>query len=420
MPTFLVGTFVFLGVLAVISLIIGGTAWLDYSRFIKATGAHEGNSVQATSKKGMAARIPGSSNIFWWLATKHAGTELSVAANEDPDSEAVDLSVKTYKDTPDLINEIILPKSTSAVEQYQNMILDEQIAGAYLAIGLAMRPENLDLVAGKETFDILVASRTAFALAKKVAEQEYGSAEAADLYEQVAEIDAENYAIAQNEIPRLRLIAADEMQTWTLPVKHFTVNPLLAFPYMTPLDYANDYITVPEFKAVLEQLFKNGYILVGLDTLYKVDEETGSVSRVNPSIPRGKKPLVLSIENLNYSTRLSRQGMVDKLIIDKEGKIGTWTSAYNADMDKDVTSFDNDVIPILDAFIEEHPIFSWRGARATIAVTGYRGVFGYQTSQGSENHKGEVKEAKKIATALRERGYTFASLGYNYNIKPGL
>ena len=40
----------------------------------------------------------------------------------------------------------------------------------------------------------------------------------------------------------------------------------------------------------------------------------------------------------------------------------------------------NDVLTILEDFIEAHPDFSYRGARGTIAVTGYNGIFGYRTS----------------------------------------
>ena len=412
-PTFLVILLVLLGIAALLALLVGGSAWWDYSKFLKATKARNSQNVALAVKKGTRAPVPGASQLFWMFAARHASAQLGKAANEDSGGELVAQYIETYKDTPDIINRLIIPKATSATEQYKDMLLDEQVAKAYLDIGLQLRPSNPDLLAGKELFDILVASRAAFAAAQKAAEQPFGSEEAADLYEQVAEVDADNYEIAQAAIPDLRLKASEELDTWALPVKHFTLNPLLAFPYMTPLDYANDYITVPEFKAVLEQLNKNDYILVGLNTLFDVDGQTGKVTPRTLRVPRGKKPFVLSIENLNYSTRLARQGMVDKLIV-KDGKIATWTLAYNADDQKDVVSFDNDVIPVLDTFIEEHPLFSWKGARATISLTGYRGIFGYQTAPGAKNQEKEIAKAKEIATILKQNGYTFASLGCDY------
>jgi len=413
MPSFVPVLLGVVGVTLFLALLVGGTTWWNYSRFTNATHEQDATRVAQTYQSGTKSRIPGSSQLFWWLATKHVSTEMGVAANEGIGNEAVEQFAKTYRDTPDLINEIIIPKAKSAVEQYKEMFLEEPIAAAYLDIGLQLRPENADLVEGKKTFDILVDSRAAFAAAKKAAEQPYGAEEAADLFELVAEIDEENYAIAQKEIPELRLRANEEMQTWAAPVKHFTLNPLLAFPYMTPLDYANDYITAVEFKRILQQLYDNGFILVGLETLFTYDVDTGIVEPVPLRIPKDKMPIVLSIENLTYSTRHEKRGMVDRLIVSND-KVATFTSAANAGTDNDVISFDNDVIPILNAFIEENPVFSWKGARATISLTGYRGNLGYRTSFGFENQMEEIAKAKEVAGVLHENGYTFASLGFEY------
>ena len=40
-----------------------------------------------------------------------------------------------------------------------------------------------------------------------------------------------------------------------------------------------------------------------------------------------------------------------------------------------------DLVPILDRFVEEHPDFSYRGAKAILALTGYNGVLGYRTDE---------------------------------------
>jgi len=413
LPRFVTVLLVTLGVALFLGLLLGGTTWWNYSRFIKATQSFDATLVSQAYQSGTKSPIFGSSSLFWWLSAKHVSTELSVVANKGIEDEALEQFVQTYGKTPDLVNEIILPKSKSAVDQYRDTLLEEPVAAAYLEIGLLLRPENADLLEGKEIFEILVASRAAFAAAKKAAERPYGSEEAADLYELVAEIDEENYAIAQKEIPQLRLKANEEMQTWAAPVKHFTLNPLLAFPYLTPLDYYNDYITAVEFKRILQQLYDNGFILVGLETLFTEDAETGAVGAAPLRIPKDKVPIVLSIENLTYSTRHEKRGMVDKLIVHEE-KIATFTSAANAGTESDVISFDNDIIPILDAFIEENPVFSWKGARATISLTGYRGNFGYRTFYGNENQMEEIERAKEVAALLKENGYTFASLGFEY------
>ena len=411
-PSYLPALLAFISFVLLLVLLVGGTAWYNYSRFTKAVHAQDSQRVQSLYAAGIKAPVPGSSTLFFWMTTKFATADLSRAANEGIETGAVQAFVDTYRETPEIISEIVIPKAVSAVEQYKEKILEEHVAHAYLEIGLSLRPENPDLLQSKETFDILSASRAAFAAAKKAAEQPYGSEEAADLFELVAEIDAENYAIAQAEIPELRKKANEEMTTWTQPVKHFTLNPLLAFPQNTPLDYANDYITVAEFKNVLAQLFDNDYILVGLETLYSVNA-SDTVIPATVRIPKDKKPFVLSIENLSYAPRHAGRGMVDKLIV-KDDRIATWTAAGHADSEKDVISFDNDVIPILDTFIEENPTFSWRGARATIALAGYSGNFGYRTAYGAEDQAEQVEQAKAVAKVLQENGYTFASLGFEY------
>ncbi|MCL2818843.1 MAG: hypothetical protein FWD41_03875, partial [Actinomycetia bacterium] len=398
--------------LLLVILVVGGSTWWNYSRFTRAARSHDPERVQLAFRAGTRSAIPGSSSLFWWFSTRRVSSELSKAANEGVESAALDAFVETYRSTPDLIDELVVPKAISAVTQYQDKLIEEQVAAGYLEIGLAIRPQNTELIEGKKTFDILVASREAFAAAKIAATQPYGSEEAADLYELVAEIDHENYAIAQKEIPELRKIANEEMTTWTTAVKHFTLNPLLAFPYQAPLDYSNDYITTVEFDRILKQLYDNGYILVGLETLFSV-EASDVVVPTTIRIPKGKQPLVLSIENLSYSTRHEGRGMVDKLIV-RDDKIGTFTSAEHAGTASDVVSFDNDVIPILENFIEANPVFSWKGARATISVAGYSGNFGYRTAYGNDDQEEEIRQAKEVAKALEDKGYTFASMGFEY------
>lgn len=48
--------------------------------------------------------------------------------------------------------------------------------------------------------------------------------------------------------------------------------------------------------------------------------------------------------------------------------------------DGTVTTGDYDLVPILEKFCEQHPDFSYKGARAVLAFTGYEGILGYRTS----------------------------------------
>ena len=80
---------------------------------------------------------------------------------------------------------------------------------------------------------------------------------------------------------------------------------------------------------------------------------------------------------------------------------------------------------LLEQFIQAHPDFSYRGARAVLAVTGSDGIFGYRTYDGAaatfgqEAYDKEVEGAKQLVAALRKAGYeiacyTYGNKGYGY------
>ncbi len=69
-------------------------------------------------------------------------------------------------------------------------------------------------------------------------------------------------------------------------------------------------------------------------------------------------------------------------------------------------------------FYAEHPDFSYQGARATLAVSGYEGVFGYRINpevieeQGQAYYDEQAAGAKEIVNALKEKGYEIACYTY--------
>ena len=68
-------------------------------------------------------------------------------------------------------------------------------------------------------------------------------------------------------------------------------------------------------------------------------------------------------------------GFATKLIVDEEGKI---RNEYVED-DGSISVGDYDMVPLIDRFVEEHPDFSYRGAKGIVALTGYNGILGYRT-----------------------------------------
>jgi hypothetical protein len=92
-------------------------------------------------------------------------------------------------------------------------------------------------------------------------------------------------------------------------------------------------------------------------------------------IPEGKKPLILSYDDVNYYNYMIENGFPYKLVI-KDGEL--WS--YGLDPDgNEVYSQDLDAITILDKFVKEHPDFSLNGAKGCLCLTGYEGILGYRT-----------------------------------------
>jgi len=173
--------------------------------------------------------------------------------------------------------------------------------------------------------------------------------------------------------------------------------------------YERNMVTVTEFKNILGELYARGFVLVDIKDI--AQNKDGKAEYKTLYLPKGKKPLVLSQENLSYYESLDGNGFAKRLVI---GEDGMPLNEYIDDSGATVLGA-YDVVPILEAFIAEHPGFSYRGARATLAVTGYDGVLGYRTNPNNDAYSDSEKEqAKKVATRLKELGYTFACNSWDY------
>jgi hypothetical protein len=178
--------------------------------------------------------------------------------------------------------------------------------------------------------------------------------------------------------------------------------------------YKQNMITLDEFTNILNSLYEDGYILINIhDLATETDGTNGTVDMEEslPVIPEGKKPMILSVENLDYSSVRNGDGVATRLALDAEGEVG---AVYTDDEGHDKTGA-YDVVPVLEQFIEEHPDFSFKGARGIISVSGANGVFGYQIEEGtSADYEENIKTVKQIAQKLREDGWDFAAQGYSY------
>lgn len=186
--------------------------------------------------------------------------------------------------------------------------------------------------------------------------------------------------------------------------------------------------TVEEFDKITQQMYDNGYVFVRMrDLVVETTDENGNVhftKNTNLLLPQGKKPVVLSIDDLCYYHSYDKAGYPSKMVIDENGKV----KCEYTDASGNTSVGDYDVVPRLNTFLEEHPDGAYKGARGLIAMTGYNGTFGYRTDVAYKtgekltadqqqwldahpdfNWDNEVGEATKIANAIKESGWEFAS-----------
>lgn len=216
---------------------------------------------------------------------------------------------------------------------------------------------------------------------------------------------------------------ADSMYEYTDDVGHLSFTNLVVDTdrAFDGDEYAQVYretmITLDEFNSILEELYKSGYILVDLHSLAEERKDGSDVvmSAAKLMLPQGKKPFVLSVENLNYASIRNGDGVATKLTLDKNGEVA---AVYTDDEGHDLIGA-YDVIPVLEQFIEEHPDFSFHGARGIISLSGQNGAFGYQVGDSEENSfEKEEEQVKAIVRKLQENGWSFATAGYS-NSKMG-
>ena len=186
--------------------------------------------------------------------------------------------------------------------------------------------------------------------------------------------------------------------------------------------YNRNFITTEEFSRILEQLYANGYVLVDFDSFISsaigTDGTTQTFWSDSIFLPEGKKPVMITETMVNYFTYMTDKdedgdfgdGFASKLVVDSNGDI----KAEYVDANGQTLTGDYDLVPILETFIQAHPDFAYKGARATLAVCGYDGIFGYRintsviSNEGQDYYAEQVAGAEKVVAALRNQGYTLA------------
>ena len=192
--------------------------------------------------------------------------------------------------------------------------------------------------------------------------------------------------------------------------------------------------TIAEFNAILEQMYARGYVLISpYDMVGEVTDESGThFAYKEIRLPEGKIPILMSQDDLNYYAYMvstddghnkvpeyvneRNDGFAHKIVIGEDG----YPTCEYMTADGQIVTGDYDLVPLLERFIQQHPDFSYHGARAMLAVTGYEGVFGYRTNpnyesaMGSEAFAKEVEAAKAVAQCLKDHGWLIVSHSYGH------
>lgn len=213
------------------------------------------------------------------------------------------------------------------------------------------------------------------------------------------------------------------------------VDPARAFDKDEDQDGYNMYMTtVDEFNAILEAMYRKGYVLISpYDIAHEVTDSSGTHFTYGQiRLPAGKIPFLMSQDDLNYYSYMigtgsgkdetpifadsNGDGFAHKIVIGDDG----FPTCEYMNEDGSIVTGDYDLVPALETFIQSHPDFSYHGARAILGMTGYEGVFGYRTkpsyeaAMGSEAYAAEVEAAKEVAQCLRDHGWILASHSYGH------
>ncbi len=224
--------------------------------------------------------------------------------------------------------------------------------------------------------------------------------------------------IAKIEETKSTLVKADVNNIPHVFFHSLIVDTSLAFDGDSDSDGYNQVMTtIDEFNKIIQTLYDKGYVLVGLHDMGTLEDDgNGGKKMVAKDImlPPGKQPIVISQDDVNYYEFMEGDGFASRLVIDTDGRVTTQMDHA----DGTSTIGDYDMIPLLNHFIDQHPDFSYRGAKAIIALTGYNGVFGYRTdstyADKNPNIEADRETVRQVAQALRDDGYEIASHSWGH------
>jgi len=224
------------------------------------------------------------------------------------------------------------------------------------------------------------------------------------------------------------IAAINSLERFDGDIKHIFFHSLILYPQhlFTNLNvptggYNEGFIYQSEMIRLLPQLLERGYVLYDINEVFGKDEN-GNMQKKDIFLPPGKRPLILSIDDPSYHygqrfigggfdrNRVPNAGFANRVIMDENGELATEVITPEGEM---IITYDGDVHIVIDAFVKEHPEFSYRGAKGIIAATGYMGIFGYDLPDLRDE---EIRNnVIAICDKFKENGWLFASHSYTHN-----
>ncbi len=236
--------------------------------------------------------------------------------------------------------------------------------------------------------------------------------------ETYADHEAVVEALAKYEAVKATLVRIDPTEVTHVFFHSLIMDNAKAFDGDSDTAGYNQVMTTSrEFLKMMEQMYERGYVLVKMhDLAYETTDENGKTvfKAGDIMLPPGKKAFVMSQDDVCYYEYMEGDGFASRIIIGEDGK-----PTCEMVMDDGTVSVGSyDLVPILEDFIAEHPDFSYKGARAVLAFTGYQGILGYRTDpaykDSNPNYEADRETAKKVAQCLRDNGWELASHSWGH------
>lgn len=212
-------------------------------------------------------------------------------------------------------------------------------------------------------------------------------------------------------------------------VEHIFFHPVIAYPQWAFHDCPSSksqkeglddwMVTVEEYNKILQSLYDKDYVLVNMNDVWSEYTTESGETRMQRNIlmiPEGKKPLIISFDDVNYYDYMLEEGFTSKLVIATDGEL--WAECTDPYTGETFLTQDLDAVTILDKFVEEHPDFSPFGVKGCLSLTGYQGILGYRTQTDKDhandpafeaNRQKEIEAVKPIIRKLKETGWYFGS-----------